>query len=84
MPEDISELILGEQRGRFRNPPPLVKGEVAENDGGDLYVIVPEFDPQLRFGPCEWIGPTGAARGDLCLVLFDDEREPWVIVPGTF
>jgi hypothetical protein len=64
MPEPISELILGEQRGRFRNPPPMVKGEVAENDGGDLYVIVPEFDPQLRFGPVrvDRAGRRGARR----------------------
>jgi hypothetical protein len=81
---DLSALILGEQRGRFRDPPPMVKGTVAELDGTDLYVVVPEFDPTLRFGPCEWIGAADTSRGDLCLVLFDDEREPWVIVPGTF
>lgn len=78
MPEDLSRLIAPKQ------PPPMVKGEVDELDGTDLYVVVPEYDPQLRFGPCEWIGPASPARGDLCLVLFDDEREPWVIVPGTF
>jgi uncharacterized Fe-S cluster protein YjdI len=47
-------------------------------------LVVPSYDPQLRFGPCPWIGPDDASAGDVCLVVFDDEREPWAIVPGTF
>jgi hypothetical protein len=78
---DLAELILGEQRGRFRNPPPAVAGVVAEYDGDDLYVVVPEYDPHLRFGPCPFVGAT-PARDDDCLVIFDDERQPWVVLPG--
>jgi hypothetical protein len=52
-------------------------------DLADL-IIGRERDPQLRFGPCPWVGPEDAAAGDTCLVVFDDEREPWAIVPGTF
>jgi hypothetical protein len=81
---DLADLILGQQRERFAPPPVAVKGEVAEIDGDDLYLVVPSYDPQLRFGPCPWIGPDDASAGDVCLVVFDDEREPWAIVPGTF
>lgn len=84
MTDDLSSLILGQQAGRFASPPPAVKGEVAAYSAGDLFVVVPDYDPHVRFGPCEWIGPKNPARGDRCLVVFDDEREPWVIVPGTF
>jgi hypothetical protein len=79
--DDLADLILGQQRGRFREPAPAVAGVVAELDGDDLYVVVPEYDPQLRFGPCPFVGAT-PARGDDCLVIFDDERQPWVVLPG--
>lgn len=82
---DLSELILGEQRGRFRNPAPAVSGVVATTLGApddDLYVVVPEYDPHLRFGPCPFVGPL-PVRGDDCLVIFDDERQPWVVIPGA-
>lgn len=83
---DIAELILGEQRGRFREPPPAVAGVVATtlaDEDEDLFVTIPEYDPQARFGPCPFVGPL-PTRGDDCLVIFDDERQPWVILPGAF
>lgn len=78
---ELAEIILGEQRGRFRAPPPAVAGVVAEYADEELFVVVPEFDPQIRFGPCPFVGPL-PERDDDCLVVFDDERQPWVIIPG--
>jgi len=77
---DFSDLLTDR---RFRDAPPAVKGEVATLDDGELYVRIPYYDPQVRFGPCDWIGPADAERGDPCLVVFDDEREPWTFIPGV-
>jgi hypothetical protein len=82
MATDLSDLILGEQHGRFADPAPVVNGVVADYTGGDLYIVVPEYDPQIRFGPCPFTAPATPARGDECLIVFDDERQPWAFLPG--
>jgi hypothetical protein len=50
-------------------------------------VIIPGLDPGLELGPCLWM-PRDAvslpAKGDECLVIFDNEREPWVVAWGNF
>jgi hypothetical protein len=83
---DLSDLILGEQTGRFREPAPAVAGVIATtlaSEDDELFVVIPEYDPNVRFGPCPFTGPL-PTRGDDCLVIFDDERQPWVVVPGAF
>jgi hypothetical protein len=46
----------------------------------DLFVTVDVYDDQLRFGPCYFAPKAGQLpqRGDECLVIFDEVREPWV------
>ena len=47
-----------------------------------LEVIIPGFDTQLRFQEVYWQSRDDVsmpARGDECLVIFDDRRRPWVV-----
>lgn len=48
----------------------------------ETYVILPSFDHQLQWGPCIWQArdaTTLPGKGDPCLVLFDNDRRPWVV-----
>ena len=53
----------------------------------EVFVTIPAFDTQLRWGPCRWM-PRGdityPARGDEALVLFDDKKVPWIIAWWPF
>lgn len=47
-----------------------------------VMVIIPDFDPQLQWGPCRWQSRDDVSlpnRGDPCLVILDNDREPWVV-----
>lgn len=60
-------------------------GKVARSatDLSDLIpVILPEFDPTLEWGPCRWQSrdlTSLPAKGDECLVIFDNHRNPWIV-----
>lgn len=46
-----------------------------------VYVTIPAFDPQLQWGPCRWQSRDATSlpgRGDACLVVFDENQEPWI------
>ena len=50
-------------------------------------VIIPEFDPMLEWGPCLWQSRDATslpAKGDRCLVAFDNRRNPWVVAWWPF
>lgn len=50
-------------------------------------VIIPEFDEHLWWGPCRWQSrdaTTFPQKGDECLVIFDNRREPWIIAWWPF
>lgn len=55
--------------------------------GDLLLIIIPSFgdsdSSDLTWGPCSWAPEWGAVtlpqKGDPCLVMFDDQRVPWVI-----
>jgi hypothetical protein len=57
------------------------------NDFSDkVYVTIPTLG-NLRLGPCRWQSRDGVsfpARGDFCLVIFDNDNEPWVAVWWPF
>lgn len=64
--------------------PTAVGGYIAAIDGDDVFAILPAFDTTHRWGPLLGVGdPSGLARDDVCLVIFDEEREPWLVVPAT-
>lgn len=75
-------------------PPPALnriwRGTVAADvaDFADkMYVIMPDFDPHLKIGPARWQARDAVslpAKGDDCLVIFDNDREPWVPVWWPF
>src|SRR4051794_40417729 len=81
--EDISALIYGRDAAALQAPATAVEATVAEyvDEATGVYVTIPSFDAGQRFGPCRFVGPA-PVRGNACLVVFDEEREPWVIVPG--
>jgi hypothetical protein len=50
-------------------------------------VILPDWDDTLEWGPCMW-QPRDAVTlpkiGDQCLVLLDNNRQPWVVAWWPF
>lgn len=47
-----------------------------------IEVVIPGFDPDLRYGPCAWNPRPGGPlpqRGDPCLVVIDDQQTAWVV-----
>jgi hypothetical protein len=79
------------QRAPDSVPISAVRGVIANSVGvgGDLYVLVPAYDgSRQRWGPCQWVPSTALpVRGEPCLVVFDEQRTPWVMtiasVSGT-
>lgn len=52
-----------------------------------LEIVLPDFDEQLRWGPCRWQSRDDVSlpkRGDSCLVLFDNRNKPWVVAWWPF
>lgn len=46
------------------------------------YVILPEFDESFAWGPCRWQSRDAVTlpnRGDWCLIIFDNDKEPWIV-----
>jgi hypothetical protein len=55
--------------------------------GAKCYVLIPSFDEEHQFGPCRWMSRDDVnkpAKGDRCLVVFDEHRNPWVIAWWPF
>jgi len=51
------------------------------------YVIIPEFDPKLEWGPCPWQARDATslpAKGDPCLIVWYNRRTPWVVAWWPF
>jgi hypothetical protein len=47
-----------------------------------VLVTIPDWDDELQWGPCRWQSRDDTnlpRRGDHCLVIFDNRREPWVV-----
>ena len=64
---------------------PIVHARIANtpvNASDELYVTIEAFDgSRVQWGPCPW-SPASALpeRGDDCLVMFDEQDTPWVMV----
>lgn len=46
------------------------------------HVILPDFDPNLTWGPANWravVADTFPQQGDEALVIFDNLMQPWVV-----
>ncbi len=46
----------------------------------ELWVVIPDIDPTLKWGPCRWLGHALPDEGTEALVLFDNRQNPWVII----
>lgn len=70
--------------------PGLMYGTVAKAaaDITDLVpVILPDYDEHLQWGPCRWQSRDAVslpAKGNACLVAFDNRREPWIVAWWPF
>jgi hypothetical protein len=63
--------------------PTAVQGYIAAVDGADVYAILPAFDTTHRWGPLLGVeDASGVAPDDDCLVVFDEDREPWLVAPA--
>lgn len=66
------------------------RGKFADNIlnfNDPAYVIIPNLDPNLKIGPCRWQARDSATlptRGKDCLVIFDNNNEPWVVAWWPF
>lgn len=59
----------------------------AANLSDPLPVILPDFDADITWGPCRWQSRDAATlpnKGDTCLVIFDNRREPWIVAWWPF
>lgn len=59
--------------GRFNSAP--------ASEAEEVMVIIPEFEEHLEWGPCKWM-PRGATLpevGDIALICFDQNQQPWVV-----
>jgi hypothetical protein len=67
-----------------RDAPNAVSAVVAAIDDDGVYAILPSFDALQRWGPLAGV-PEGAAlaRGDDCLVVFDEAGDPWYVSPSA-
>jgi hypothetical protein len=60
------------------------KGIIANNPsafGKQVYVIIPDISKDHRWGPCNWQPQDNMnlpVVGNSCLVVFDNQRAPWV------
>lgn len=48
----------------------------------EIEVILPDFDDNMRWGPCRWQSRDAIGlpkRGDECLVMFDNRNQPWIV-----
>lgn len=62
------------------------RGRIATNaaDVSDpVFVTIPGFHSQLRYGPCRWMpradSITYPTRGDECIVMFDNTNTPFIV-----
>lgn len=66
-------------RGKIASSPPDFTTKV--------YVTIPDLDPNLKIGPARWQtrDPVGLpVKGDDCLVILDNDNEPWVVMWWPF
>lgn len=52
-----------------------------------LPVILPDFDETITWGPCRWQSRDATslpAMGDSCLVVFDNQQNPWIVAWWPF
>ena len=59
-----------------------IANDIQDPATDELFVTIEAYDGhRQRWGPCQWV-PASAlpSRGDDCLVVFDEDEVPWVLV----
>lgn len=83
-------MALYDELKRRENMNRVWRGTVAKNaaDLNELLeVTIPDLDPTLRITGCRWQSRDTVslpARGDACLVIFDNNKEAWVVTWWPF
>lgn len=89
----MSHLVDQERAERELQPQGLtgtwsaIVAEPATDMDTKIHVVIPGFSDGLQVGPCRWQARDATslpARGDRCLVTFDDHHEPWVPIWWPF
>jgi hypothetical protein len=77
---DFRDLVEAPAEGRTSWYAKITQGAT---DLTDLVrIVIPEFDPELEWGPCRWQSRDSTslpAAGDEALVVFDNRRNPWIV-----
>lgn len=86
---DLDQIMRQESRERrgVERQGNQYKGKIATDavdEASEVEVIVPDYSDRYRHGPCRFPlcnGPDSyPSRGDVCLVGFDEDDDPWIIV----
>lgn len=74
-----------------RNPMRSAWAGIVATDAASLsdmiWVILPDLDENIRIGPCRWQARDQVnlpQRDDDCLVIFDNDHQPWVVAWWPF
>lgn len=78
--------ILRRESKAANSSHPIYKGLFAQDASSltdEVEVVIPAFSRRFRHGPCRFPNCNNGAlpvREDECLVVFDEEGDPWVVV----
>lgn len=57
------------------------EGRVVSSTANGIFVVIPNFDPKLRWGPCQPASATVTPNQDVA-VTFSEDGRPWITTPG--
>lgn len=61
--------------------PPAYSGEVSRLDGqGNVFVTAPGLSGDYEHGPVKLTSAATPVEGQGCLLIFDEERVPWILL----
>lgn len=76
---------MHEEINTFPEMGKIWRGKITSNPSSiteRVEVSIPDLDPRLAIGLARWQSRDAVslpARGDDCLIVFDNNREPWVV-----
>jgi hypothetical protein len=79
--------MLPDRAGAMLN---LWQGRIIANAtdfADELDIVIDDIDPTIKFDGCRWMARNSIdlpQSGDICLVAFDNNNRPWVVVWWPF
>ena len=71
----------------FLHPMHGIIADDVQDMADKCFVIIPTFSATKKFGPCKWQARDSTShpsRGNTCIVVLDDKKEPWVVAWWPF